>query len=144
MLKKLLGAIVFSLLVSSTALAAPPPRVDGVLRVDQTSLHFGDTVTFTASVSTAVKYEFVRTRCFQNGELVWYAESQDLLPQYTYLKKHIGLEVAHNPGFTLGTRYRSLEGTATYWPGGAASCVADIFSFPYGGVVTSITYEVAA
>jgi hypothetical protein len=143
-MKRVVVAVILAL-----TLAAPAHAGSGTnsITVDQPLLHFGETVTFTASVKSTVTYEFVQVSCDQPDEFgvlrhVWGADSRDLLPPNTALKKHIGLTAAHDPGFVLGYPY-SWAASDHNWNGGAASCVADIYSYPYGGVVVSTTFEVS-
>lgn len=155
-MKRLAAAVLVALVLAAPASAVARGATKSVnsITVDQAVLHYGDTVTFTATVASTVKYEFVRVYCWQQVStsgspiIIWSANSTDILSILypdapTPLKNHIGLAVAHDPGFVLGGQYEVSSGGA--WFGGAASCVSEILSYRYGGVVvTGPVFQVAA
>jgi hypothetical protein len=129
--------------VAAVALAASPALaakgggghtssavVSGTISLDQSSPHYGDTVTFTTSATGVSSSTVLRIGliCSQNGTDVY------------MLSGVVGTS------FPLGG-----PNTSSAWNGGAASCTATLFYYTYqgqvqSGVVTlaSTTFGVAA
>jgi hypothetical protein len=84
----------------------------GTLTVDQASPHYGDTVTFSASVNGVPSNAdlLVGVKCYREG--VWVYQLQESL----------------GSGFPLGG-----AGVSSDWSGGAGYCDADLFYFTYSG-----------
>jgi hypothetical protein len=90
--------------------------------------HYGQQVTFNVS-TTATDQPFVRLNCYQGATEVYWASA----------------------GFYDGYPWpwtRNFTLSSSYWTGGAASCIAELYYTPDGGkrfrTLASLSFEVSA